>query len=185
MNALETILLRKSIPLMEDPKPSKNQLKKIYKAGLRAPDHGGLNPWKFIEVSGDDRIKLGKKFVKITKKAKKNPSIELLNKVKKAPLRAPLIIIVVANIKKDSPIPKIEQILSAGAAAQNMMLASSSMGFYSIWRTGHLAFNEHINKSLKLNKSDVVIGYLYIGSSSKKIPTPKELKIEKFVKKLG
>ena len=78
-----------------------------------------------------------------------------------------------------------EQILSAGAAAQNMMLASSSMGFYSIWRTGHLAFNEHINKSLKLKKSDVVIGYLYIGSSSKKIPTPKELKIEKFVKKLG
>ena len=67
-----------------------------------------------------------------------------------------------------------------------MMLASSSMGFYSIWRTGHLAFNEHINKSLKLKKSDVVIGYLYIGSSSKKIPTPKkELKIEKFVKKLG
>ena len=111
MNALETILLRKSIPLMEEPNPNKQQLKKIYKAGLRAPDHGGLNPWKFIEVSGDDRIKLGKKFVKITKKVKKNPSIDLLNKVKKAPLRAPLIIIVIANIKKDSPIPKIEQIL--------------------------------------------------------------------------
>ena len=52
-------------------------------------------------------------------------------------------------------------------------------------RTGHLAFNEYINKSLKLKKSDVVIGYLYIGSSSKKIPSPKKLKIEKFVKKLG
>ena len=70
MNALETILLRKSIPLMEEPKPNKQQLKKIYKAGLREPDHGGLNPWKFIEVSGDDRIKLGKKFVKIGEKRK-------------------------------------------------------------------------------------------------------------------
>ena len=29
MNAIETILSRKSIPLMEDPKPSKSQLKKI------------------------------------------------------------------------------------------------------------------------------------------------------------
>ena len=104
---------------MEDPKPSKSQLKKIYKAGLRAPDHGGLNPWKFIEVSGDDRLKLGKKFVNVTKKVKKNPSKELLIKVKKAPLRAPLIIIAIANIKKDKPIPEIEQILSAGAAAQN------------------------------------------------------------------
>ena len=185
MNAIETILSRKSIPLMEDPKPSKGQLKKIYKAGLRAPDHGGLNPWKFIEVSGKDRLKLGKKFVNVTKKVKKNPSKELLSKVKKAPLRAPLIIIAIANIKKDKPIPEIEQILSAGAAVQNMMLACTSMGFYSIWRTGHLAFNEYINKSLKLKKSDVVIGYLYIGSSSKKIPSPKKLKIEKFVKKLG
>jgi len=185
MNAIETILSRKSIPLMEDPKPNKSQLKKIYKAGLRAPDHGGLNPWKFIEVSGKDRLKLGKKFVNVTKKVKKNPSKELLSKVKNAPLRAPLIIITIANIKKDKPIPEIEQILSAGAAAQNMMLACSAMGFYSIWRTGHLAFNEYINKSLKLKKSDVVIGYLYIGSSSKKIPSPKKLKIEKFVKKLG
>ena len=185
MSAIETILSRKSIPLMEDPKPNKNQLKKIYKAGLRAPDHGGLNPWKFIEVSGDDRLKLGRKFVNVTKKVKKNPSKELLSKVKKAPLRAPLIIIAIANIKKDKPIPEIEQILSAGAAVQNMMLASTSMGFYSIWRTGHLAFNKYINKSLKLKKSDVVIGYLYIGSSTKKIPSPKKLKIEKFVKKLG
>ena len=49
--------------------------------------------------------------------------------MKKAPLRAPLIIIVIANIKKDKPIPEIEQILSAGAAAQNMMLASSQWVF--------------------------------------------------------
>ena len=64
MNAIETILLRKSIPLMEEPKPSKQPIKKIYKAGLRAPDHGGLNPWKFIEVSGDDRLSLEKNLLK-------------------------------------------------------------------------------------------------------------------------
>ena len=185
MNALEVILNRKSIPIMDEPGPTSKQLKKIYQAGLRAPDHGGLQPWKFIEVSGDNRIELGKKFVSVTKKIKKNPSVELLNKVKKAPLRAPLIVIVIANIKKKTLIPEIEQILSAGAAAQNMMLASSSMGFHSIWRTGHLAFNNYINKALKLNKSDVVIGYLYMGSSNKKIPSIKQIKMNKFVKKLG
>ena len=57
---------------MEDPKPSKSQLKKIYKAGLRAPDHGGLNPWKFIEVSGKDRLKLGKNLLMLLKKLKKS-----------------------------------------------------------------------------------------------------------------
>ena len=64
------------------------------------------------------------------------------------------------------------------------MLASSSLGYYSIWRTGHLAFNEDINKEFKLKKSDVVVGYLYIGSSNKKIPTAKSDKISNYVKKL-
>ena len=184
MNALKTILNRKSIPLMSDPKPTSKELKQIYRAALRAPDHGALKPWKFIEVSGDDRKKLGKIFVSITKKSKKNPSNQLLEKMKNAPFRAPLIIIVVANIKKDTRIPKIEQLLSAGAAAQNIMLAASSLGYYSIWRTGHLAFNADINKKFKLKKSDVVVGYLYIGSSNKNIPTAKSDKISNYVKKL-
>ena len=181
MSAIETILSRKSIPLMEDPKPSKNQLKKIYKAGLRAPDHGGLNPWKFIEVSGDDRLKLGKKFVNVTKKVKKNPSKELLSKVKKAPLRAPLIIITIANIKKDKPIPEIEQILSAGAAAQNMLIAAHSMGYSGIWRTGLISFNKEISKSYGLDDNDIVIGYLYIGTPEKKMTLPIKSNTNDFV----
>ena len=185
MNALETILKRKSIPLMSDPKPSSKELKQIYKAGLRAPDHCSLKPWKFIEISGEDRKKLSNIFVKVTKKTKKNPSKLLLKKMKNAPFRAPLIIVIVANIIKNNKVPKIEQILSAGAAAQNIMLAAFSFGYYSIWRTGHLAFNKHINKEFKLKKSDEVIGFLYIGSSDKKIPKIKPLQLNKYVKKLG
>jgi nitroreductase len=184
MTALETILNRKSIPLMEKPKPTQKELKNIYKAALRAPDHGSLTPWKFIEVSGNKRNLLSKIFVKATKRILKNPNDNTIQKVKNAPFRAPLIIIVVATIKKKLNIPKIEQILSAGAAAQNIMLAASFYGYYSIWRTGHLAFNDNINKLLKLKKDDVVVGYLYIGSTKNKAPSTKKLNVDDFVKKL-
>ena len=184
MTALKTILNRKSIPLMEEPMPTQKELKNIYKAGLRAPDHGSLTPWKFIEVSGNKRKLLSEIFVSATKKIIKNADDKIIKKVKNAPFRSPLIIIVIANIKKKFNIPKIEQILSAGAAAQNMMLASSFYGYHSIWRTGHLAFNHDINKLLNLKKDDVVIGYLYIGSTNKKVPSAKKLNVDNFVKKL-
>ena len=101
MTALKTILNRKSIPLMEKPIPTQKELKNIYKAALRAPDHGTLTPWKFIEVSGNKRNLLSEIFVKATKKILKNPNDNTIQKVKNAPFRAPLIIIVVAAIKKN------------------------------------------------------------------------------------
>ena len=58
MNAIEAILSRKSSPRLQDPAPSEKELEIIYKAALRAPDHGALKPWKFINVSGDGRKKL-------------------------------------------------------------------------------------------------------------------------------
>jgi len=110
--------------------------------------------------------------------AKKNKE-----KILNAPFRAPLIIIVVASVKEDSIIPEIEQILSAGAAAQNILIASHSLGYSAIWRTGFLAFNKEVSLSFGLDKNDIVIGYLYIGSTDKKLEAPEISNINDFVYK--
>ncbi len=110
--------------------------------------------------------------------AKKNKE-----KILNAPFRAPLIIIVVASVKEDSIIPEIEQILSAGAAAQNILIASHSLGYSAIWRTGFLAFNKEVSLSFGLDKNDIVIGYLYIGSTDKKLEAPEISNIDDFVYK--
>ena len=110
--------------------------------------------------------------------AKKNKE-----KILNAPYRAPLIIIVIASVKEDSIIPEIEQILSAGAAAQNILIASHSLGYSAIWRTGFLAFNKEVSLSFGLDKNDIVIGYLYIGSTDKKLEAPEISNINDFVYK--
>ena len=62
-----------------------------------------------------------------------------------------------------------------------MLLAFHDMGFGGIWRTGKFSFNREISVELGLKESEIVIGYLYIGSidgKTKKIP---ELETEDFV----
>jgi nitroreductase len=64
-----------------------------------------------------------------------------------------------------SKIPEIEQMLSAGAAAQNILLAAHGFGFGAIWRTGAPAYDPEVAKGLGLPESARIVGFLYIGSA--------------------
>ena len=59
---LQGLLNRVSVPLLEEPAPSDEQLENIFQAALRAPDHGRLNPYRFIVIAGEQRQALGELF---------------------------------------------------------------------------------------------------------------------------
>ena len=75
-------------------------------------------------------------------------------------------IVLIADIKEHPKVPKIEQMLSLGAAAQNILLSISSLGYGGVWRTGNMAFNPHVVRALELPENSEIIGYLYIGTPS-------------------
>ena len=181
MDTIETLLTRKSSPRLVEPSPSPKELDVIFQTALRAPDHAGLKPWKFIKVSGEGRGRLAKASLEALKKINPKKASENKEKILNAPFRAPLIIIVISSIKEHHIVPEIEQILSAGAAAQNILLASHSFGYSGIWRTGLISFNKEISRSFDLDDNDVVIGYLYIGTAEKKISLSPNLSIDDFV----
>ena len=181
MDTIETLLTRKSSPRLDEPSPSAEELDLIFQSALRAPDHAALKPWKFIKVSGEGRGKLAKASLEALKKINPSKANENEEKILNAPYRAPLIIIVVASIKDHHIVPDIEQILSAGAAAQNILIAAHSMGYSGIWRTGLISFNKEISRSFDLDDNDVVIGYLYIGTSEKEMTLPPKSNINDFV----
>ena len=107
----------------------------------------------------------------------------ILEKYKNAPFRAPMVIILISNIRIHPKVPEIEQMLSTAAATQNILLALNALGYGGIWRTGKFALNEIVAKYLGLDDNQKVLGYLYVGKtsgSSKKIP---QLDISKFVQK--
>ena len=55
-------------------------------------------------------------------------------------LRAPLLIVVAARVQEHPKVPEIEQLLSAGCAAMNMLTACHALGYGAIWRTGSLVY---------------------------------------------
>jgi nitroreductase len=81
-----------------------------------------------------------------------------------------LIVVVVASLIDSPKIPEIEQILSAGAAAHNVLLAANALGFGSIWLTGANAYDAYICNELGLAENERIIGFIYIGTPTIEIP---------------
>jgi len=173
MDAIYALHNRTSVNLLEGPAPSNEQLQAILKAGLRACDHGNLRPWKFLLISGNARHKFGELMV-VAKNAQSGIecTAEEQQKLQQKPLRAPMIIAVAADIKQHPKVPEIEQLLSAGAAAQMMMTAAYAQGLGAIWRSGSLMFTETMHTGLGLTSNQKLVGFLYLGTikACKKLP---------------
>ncbi len=164
MQADTLLLNRNSHPKLAGELPDTDTLEFIYQAALRAPDHGCIRPWRFIEFSGAGRERLGEIFFRGLMARNPQADEAQQNKVRMMTLRAPLIIAVIAKVTEDHPkVPVIEQVLSAGAAAQNMVLAAYAKNLGAIWRTGDVAFDPVVNQELGLEGEDQIVGYLYIG----------------------
>tara|TARA_B100000700_G_scaffold214975_1_gene236264 strand:+ start:190 stop:771 length:582 start_codon:yes stop_codon:yes gene_type:complete len=181
MEAIKNIITRNSNSKLIEPHPTKEEMELVYKSAWRAPDHANLKPSQFIEVTGSGLDKLSDIFVNFNDVHLKEKNEVKIKKYKNAPYRAPMVIILICNVTDHPKVPKIEQMLSTAAAAQNILLSLHALNYGAIWRTGAFALNEEISAFFDLKKHQKILGYLYVGTSKgkqKKIP---EAKISDFV----
>jgi len=89
-----------------------------------------------------------------------------LERERRKAFRSPLIVVVAAIVTPEGKIPAIEQILSAGAAAQNMLHAAFALGFNAVWKTGGPAYDNHVKSALGLEAKDAIVGFMYIGTDA-------------------
>ncbi|MDF2180413.1 NAD(P)H nitroreductase [Aliiglaciecola sp. CAU 1673] len=163
MQALELLLNRQSQPRLQEPAPSGPALDNIFRAALRAPDHGNLTPWRFIVCKGKGLTKLGEIFEQGAIAA--DMSEKDIERAPSLPLRAPMVIIAITQYKEHAKVPWIEQVASTACAVQAMQMAAFAQGFGGIWRTGSYAQNEEVKNAFKLAEQDEIVGFLYLGTS--------------------
>jgi nitroreductase len=164
MNALDLMLSRESAMKLVSPGPSAADLEQIFNSAVRAPDHGRLRPWQFIVIGPEQRERFGQVMADCLRR--RNPSVsetELQRERDKA-FRAPTIVAVGAKVKKGHKIPEVEQIASATAAAQTIMLAAPALGYGAVWKTGAAAYDPVVKVALGLTADDDIVGFLYIGT---------------------
>ena len=177
---------RRSMGNLDLPAPTHAQIETAIECAATAPDHKKLRPWRFIVTQGDARHELGNALVAAAK-AKAVQEGETLSekdiaKTQAMPLRAPVIITVVTKIQAHKKVPPFEQMLSAGAAVQNLILALKAQGSSTVWRTGLLCNEPAVKSYFNVGPDDYVTAFVYTGTSPKNEPARKPIDIESLVR---
>ncbi len=180
MDALEAIQTRNSSPRLTG-EVSDVHLQEILKAGLRAPDHAQLRPWRILVIQDEARARLGDLFVKAQLDTDPDHAPEKLEKLSRKPFRAPVVMVIVARITSHPKVPEVEQVLSAGAVVQNMLIAAHALDLGGMWRTGSLSYHPTVMQGLGLNHNEKIVGFLYLGEVDGRRKSLQDMDIDNFV----
>lgn len=164
MQAIDALQQRRSAKALAVPAPDEGALDLILASAAAAPDHGRLRPWRFIVIQGDGLARFGELLAQHLRRMHPSSSEETLQRERQKAFRAPMILVVAAVCTPGVKIPVIEQILSAGAAAQNVMLSAHALGFNSMWKTGGPAYDDEMKIALGLETKDAIVGFMYLGT---------------------
>lgn len=148
-----------------EPGPSPEQVEHLIGIAGRVPDHGKLAPWRFVIFEGEARASFGQLLAKVYAAASPKATREQIDAEADRFNRAPLVIAVISNVIENHKIPEWEQILSAGAACQNLLIAASAMGFGAQWLTEWYAYDPFVKDALGLRSGERIAGFVYVGAA--------------------
>lgn len=162
MDALDFLLTRRShsAKALTAPAPERADLLQLLTAAARVPDHGMLEPWRFLVLRGAGLARLAAAIRTRAAESGQDPD-------KGAALyeKAPLVVAVVASPKPSPKIPEIEQTLSAGAAALELLNAALAAGWGAGWVTGWPAYDRPLlENALGLAPRETIAGFVAIGT---------------------
>jgi nitroreductase len=177
VDALQLLQNRVSITKLVEPAPSHIELLEVFKAAARAPDHGKLQPWRFLTITGAELNRLSDIFVAALSRSTPEASPAIVEKTKNMPFRAPMIIVAIAKCQEHPKVPKREQIIACGAATQNILNALFALSYGAVWRTGDLAYDGYVKESLGLSLLEEIIGFLYVGTPVLPIPAAPQVDV--------
>ena len=169
---VEFMLSRASAPIPElrEPAPSDSEIETLIRIASRVPDHGRLEPWRFIVYRGEARERVGEMLAGLAER-REGPLTEARRAQELSRFsRAPLVIGVVSCPKENPKIPQWEMFLSAGAAAMNLVIAANGLGYATNWITNWYSDTEEGRRILGLAPHERVVGFVHIGTFEGKAP---------------
>jgi nitroreductase len=154
-----------AVKRLGEPAPKPDELNLILRAALAAPDHGALRPWRVVRCSQASRARLADLFV--TGKREWHPdSTEIqLEREREKATRPPVLLALIAAPKRgQDKVPVEEQLATAGAAIQSMLLAAYGLGYGAIILSGARCADAGVRAAFELSADEVLLGFLSIGT---------------------
>ena len=144
----------------------------------RTPDHGKLNPWRFVVIADRDAFA-----ALLQGTAAGDPAAPDAAALDQFARQAPTLVAVLSTPDPASKIPVWEQELSAGAACMNLLHAAHASGFAGGWLTGWAAFSDEVRESLGGDANARIAGFVFIGTPDRPLverPRPETDSVVRF-----
>lgn len=165
--AMAFLLSRRSRParMLRAPVPDRQALLPLLQAAARSPDHGKLEPWRFIVLERPALQRLAA--LAETRGVALGIAEEKRAKGVQQYGDAELVVAVVASPKPSATIPVIEQHLSAGAVCLALLNAALASGWGANWLTGWAAHDRAFcAEGLGLTEGEFIAGMIHIGTEA-------------------
>lgn len=169
---IDFLLSRASPPIHElaAPGPSDTEIATMMAVASRVPDHGRLEPWRFILYRGAARDRVGELLTDLAER-REGPLTEGRRKQELSRFsRAPLVVGVVSSPKQNPKIPEWEMFLSGAAAAMNLVHAANALGYKTNWITNWYSDVEEGRAILGLAPHERAVGFVHIGTFKGEMP---------------
>jgi len=164
-DALDAVRRHRSWSRVTGEAPTDAQLEVLVAAAARVADHSSLRPWRLITLRGDDRERLGRAIDEASGEDGSSSK----------PLRAPLLIAIVASHRPSEKVPHWEQAAVAAGIAHVLSLLLDDAGWGVMWRTGHHTRSAAVARLHGLRDGEELLGWLYVGGkdeASRPSPRP-------------
>ncbi|MEP4246992.1 nitroreductase [Tateyamaria sp.] len=169
--ALDFLLTRRSRPAktLSEPVPDHAALETLLTAAARTPDHGKLEPWRFIVLQKGAMPRLAQTAQDCAQTAGLDP--EQVTKARTQFDQGHLAVAVIEVHKSSEKIPHLEQTYSAGAVCLALLNAALAAGWGANWLSGWSSHDRgFMQQALGLGDHERVAGFIHIGTESSAPP---------------
>lgn len=144
------------------PVPSLEVLTTCAKAALRAPDHGLLAPCRFVWIPQEKREQVADLFAAATER--QGADAERVARARSKGLKGPGMVGIVVRLQKEVPISVEEQLMTAGAAMDQFLLALQAQGFGGIILSGRMLEDAELQKHFQKTPDEKLVGWVLVGT---------------------
>jgi nitroreductase len=177
---LHPLLARRSVSpkRLGAPAPGADELRAMLQAALRAPDHGGLHPWRVLEFAPAARAALAAAFEREKRRRDPLASPSDVDKARAHATQPPLLLGFVVCLHERSPVPQREQWLAAGAALANLLNAAHQLGYGASILSGERCFDAGLLAELGVQANEALAGFVSIGTVLQAPPPAKPVAVD-------
>jgi len=170
-SAMDFLLTRRSRPAktLTMPVPDRAGLIPLLTAAARTPDHGKLEPWRFIVLEKAALERLSRLVVERGEAMEMDP--DRIAKARDQFADGNLAVAVVSSPKASEKIPQIEQIYSAGAVCLALLNAALATGWGANWLSSWASHDrDFVHEGLGLEPHENIAGFIHIGTETRDPP---------------